>query len=219
MRTISTALVACAFGCLVQGMAAEAFTQTVLYSFCSQQNCTDGEQPRSRVINVNGLLYGTTGLGGNRGCNEGCGTLFSLDPNTDVETVVHLFPDSDTDGYFPSGDLIDVDGILYGTTSDGGAHGYPYSYSGTVFSFDPPNDAETVLYSFCSRRKCRDGSFPAGGMIVRSTLYGTTSYGGRHREGGPLGGTVFSLGLKTGVERVSTPFHTRAVMVTFRKAA
>jgi len=195
MRTISTALVACALG-FVHGSAAEASTETVLYSFCSHQNCTDGKQPRSSVIYVNGILYGTTGLGGN-GC---CGTLFSLDPNTGVETVLHSFPGSSGDGYFPSADLINVGSTLYGMTAEGGAYGYFGEYTGTVFSFSLTNNAETVLYSFCSRRSCHDGSYPDGGVIVGNKLYGTTLFGGKYGNS-TLGGTLFSLNLETGEKR------------------
>jgi uncharacterized repeat protein (TIGR03803 family) len=58
-----------------------------------------------------------------------------------------------------------------------------------VFTLDPTDGVETVLYSFCSRRHCRDGDGPYWGVIgLNDKLYGTT------RQGGAYGyGTVFSL--------------------------
>jgi uncharacterized repeat protein (TIGR03803 family) len=50
-------------------------TLTTLYSFCSQSNCTDGEEPYAGLIqDTNGKLYGTTFLGG----ADDDGTIFSL---------------------------------------------------------------------------------------------------------------------------------------------
>jgi uncharacterized repeat protein (TIGR03803 family) len=78
---------------------------------------------------VNGRLYGTTVVGGGTGCGGGgCGTVFSIDPDTGAETVIHSFQGG-TDGEYPGTGVIDVKGALYGTTSDGGAYGY-----GTVFA-------------------------------------------------------------------------------------
>lgn len=34
--------------------------ESVLYSFCSQQNCADGDEPASGLIDVTGTLYGST---------------------------------------------------------------------------------------------------------------------------------------------------------------
>jgi uncharacterized repeat protein (TIGR03803 family) len=48
--------------------------ETVLYSFCSQQNCADGATPDASLINVKDTLYGTTFYGG----SYGYGTVFAL---------------------------------------------------------------------------------------------------------------------------------------------
>ena len=47
--------------------------EQVVYSFCSQQNCTDGQYPDASVLDENGTLYGTTQKGG----SSGKGTVFS----------------------------------------------------------------------------------------------------------------------------------------------
>jgi len=60
-------------------------------------------------------LYGTTEFGG----TYDNGTVFSVNPNTGAETVLHSFG-SGADGEYPIASLIDVKGTLYGTTEEGG---------------------------------------------------------------------------------------------------
>ncbi|MGH6876479.1 MAG: choice-of-anchor tandem repeat GloVer-containing protein, partial [Rhizomicrobium sp.] len=185
--------------------------ETVLYSFCSQQNCTDGEDPGASLIDVGGKLYGTTVHGGRDDCFEsnGCGTVFSLDLATGAETVPYSFCSQQncTDGEYPEASLIDVGGKLYGTTGDGGRYGCFERFGcGTVFSLDPKTRTEKVLYAFCSQENCTDGALPAGLIDVKGMLYGTTDRGGANCEGeghGDYGcGTAFAVDLKTGVETV-----------------
>ena len=179
--------------------SARAQEKTV-YSFCSQPNCADGASPQASLIDVSGTLYGTTGGGGSSGCNgEGCGTVFSLDPATGTETVVYSFCSKGNcaDGATPYAGLLDMNGMLYGTTVYGGVNN-----NGTLFSIDPGNGTETVLYSFCSKGNCADGANPYASLIeMNGTLYGTTHYGGTHRAG-----TVFSFTPGTGTETVLYSF-------------
>jgi len=154
----------------------ETGAETVLWSF---GNGTDGASPSAGLISVNGMLYGTTNIGGQY---EG-GTVFSLDPETGTETVVYSFcgRQNCTDGGVPQAGLIAVNGTLYGTTGGGGQFG-----GGAVFSLDPGTDTETAVWSFGNGT---DGVGPQAGLIsVNGTLYGTTVLGGAHG-----GGTVFSL--------------------------
>jgi len=61
----------------------------------------------------------------------GCGTVFKLD-KSGKETVIHTFKGG-IDGKFPvAGFTMDRKGILYGTTSEGGAYG-----CGVVFKITP----------------------------------------------------------------------------------
>ena len=55
-------------------------TATMLYSFCSQTGCMDGQIPAGGLIqDTNGTFYGTTfGGGASATCYLGCGTVFSL---------------------------------------------------------------------------------------------------------------------------------------------
>ena len=113
---------------------------TVIYSFCSAANCTDGQLPAAGLIqDAAGNLFSTTTAGGensNPSCgSNGCGTVFKLD-NAGHETVLYSFCSAPncTDGAAPQAGLIqDGAGNLYGTTSIGGANGG----GGTVFKLTP----------------------------------------------------------------------------------
>jgi uncharacterized repeat protein (TIGR03803 family) len=183
-------------------------TETTLYSFCSQQNCTDGKWPFAALIDVKGMLYGTTLWGGAKSCINGCGTVFSLDARTGAETVLHFFCGSPPciDGAQPYAGLIEVNGVLYGTTYEGDSQN-----GGTVFAVDPTTGAETVVYSFCSRTNCEDGAKPRANLIeANGMLYGTTFDGeidGCDAAGGGGCGTVFSIDPNTGTETVLHAFR------------
>jgi uncharacterized repeat protein (TIGR03803 family) len=160
--------------------------ETLVYSFAGEP---DGDFPLAGLIDVNGMLYGTTANGGD--ANKG--TAFSVNPTTGAETVLHSF-DSASDGQIPVAGLIDVKGMLYGTTEYGGTVG-----AGTVFSLNPTTGTETVLHSFGG---APDGTYPVASLInVKGRLYGTTEIGGTNGSG-----TVFSLDLKTGAEKVLYSF-------------
>jgi uncharacterized repeat protein (TIGR03803 family) len=112
--------------------------ETVLYSFCSQTGCTDGNVPYAGVVfGQDGNLYGTTAEGGTTTCNEqysGCGVVFELNPEG-KETVLYSFcPQTDcSDGTYPYAGLVfDQKGNLYGTTVGGGAY-----EGGVVFKLTP----------------------------------------------------------------------------------
>lgn len=151
--------------------------ENVLHSF----GITDGAVPVAGLIAAHGILYGTTGYGGPYGTYFGSGTSFSMTPTGSL-TNLHNFG-SGSDGARPQAPLLDVNGILYGTSSLGGSYG-----KGTVFSMTPTG-VETVLHSF---GKGSDGATPLAGLAdIKGTLYGTTSAGGSHGKG-----TVFALDIK-----------------------
>jgi uncharacterized repeat protein (TIGR03803 family) len=160
-------------------------TETLLHSF---GDGTDGLDPVAALIDLNGKLYGTTSHGGHGKCNGGCGTVFSITPSG-TEKVLHSFL-AGSDGAGPAASLIDVKGLLYGTTAGGGAYG-----GGTVFSITP-SGKEKVVHSF---GKGTDGFLPVAALIdVNGTLYGTTEVGGKRMSGhfcNQTGncGTVFSV--------------------------
>jgi len=180
---------------------------TVLHHFFGGYH--DGYDPESGLINVKGTLYGTTKSGGGQNCRSarqpgthihyGCGIVYSLTTSGKM-TILHRFGRSSTDGRFPEGDLLDVNGTLYGTTFGGGGTACSGFGCGTVYSMTT-SGAENVLYRFTGGA---DGQHPAAGVIdVNGTLYGTTAEGGNAPS--CYCGTVYSL-TTSGVESVLHSF-------------
>ncbi len=156
--------------------------ETTVHSFARGR---DGQHPEAALLDFGGNLYGTTYAGG----TSSNGTVFRINLATGAETVVYSFAGGG-DGANPYGALIDVGGILYGTTAFGGTSG-----NGTVFKIHPATKAETVVYSFAGGS---DGAYPYAALYkLGRYLYGTT-------EGGVVGvyGTVFRIDLATGAETV-----------------
>jgi uncharacterized repeat protein (TIGR03803 family) len=168
-------------------------TEKVLYAF---EGGSDGANPYAGLIDVKGMLYGTTsGGGGYSECitrySDGCGTVFTI-TTSGHETVLHRFLGG-SDGAFPNADLIDVNGVLYGSTANGGRVG-----AGTVYSITPAG-AEKVLHAF---QRSPDGYAPVGLINVKGTLYGTTVYGGVYGSCTGIGcGIVYTIS-KSGSEKV-----------------
>ena len=158
-------------------------TLTTLYSFPGEE----GAYPEAGLVLNNGALYGTTYAGG-----SGSGTVFELSPPTPPATAwtpIQLYAfTGGADGAYPrAGVIFSTRGVIFGTTEQGGAHGY-----GTVFSLTPAAGGkwtQAVIYSFTGQGG--DGAYPEAGLVLSpksGLLYGTT-YGG-----GTAGyGTVFSL--------------------------
>ena len=98
-------------GRLLIADASIANTYTVLYSFCSQANCADGDQPFGGLVeDASGNFYGTTYLGGSDSgvCFPyGCGTAFKLDASGNY-TILHDF--------CSQASRADASGNLYGAT-------------------------------------------------------------------------------------------------------
>ncbi len=161
---------------------------TTLYSFCSQTNCSDGEDPYAGLVQAtNGNLYGTTPYGG----AKGAGTVFEITPAGQLTTLYSFCSQTDcTDGATPYAGLVQAsNGNLYGTTVDGGTNGV-----GTIFEITPAGQL-TTLYNFCSLSDCSDGLFPSAGLVQASdgNLYGTTEGGGLSPVGAYSFGTVFGI--------------------------
>jgi len=177
------------------------WTETVLYTFCVDDPCSDGKQPEAGLIfDSHGNLYGTTFEGG----AHGAGAVFELSPadgGTWTESVLYSFCGASgcADGASPVAGLIfDSAENLYGTTQGGGAHG-----AGAVFELSPAGGGtwtENILWSFCSVSGCPDGYTPLAGLIFDSqgNLYGTAQGGGANGNGGvafelsPAGGGTWT---------------------------
>jgi uncharacterized repeat protein (TIGR03803 family) len=165
------------------------WTETVLYSFCSQYNgsfCLDGQTSRAGlVMDEAGNLFGATEYGG----TSNQGVVFQLTPNHNpaaawAETVIHSFDPWSGEGAQPqAGLIIDQIGNLFGTNVD------------TVFQLRPNADhtawAHNVLYRFCPQSNpCPDGTRSRAPLIMDAggSLYGTTYQGGNSNQG-----VVFAL--------------------------
>lgn len=174
------------------------WTETVLYSFCSKSNCTDGNLPYGAVVlDGSGNIFGSTDVGGKQ--NKGVAFELSQSGGTWNEIILHDFCSEKNcrDGAIPGELTMDAGGTLFGATYSGGtAH---KGCCGTIFKL-VPNGAQSaydVLYNFCSRRDCRDGATPTAPLSLDSSgnIFGTTGSGGGNdqEEGHGGGGTVFEL--------------------------
>jgi uncharacterized repeat protein (TIGR03803 family) len=111
-------------------------------------------------------------------------TVFQIDPTTRAFATRYRFPD----GTKPAGRLIQgTDGLLYGTTVNGGDFGL-----GTVFSLDAAGTL-TTLHHFSGGA---DGSNPNAGVIqgTDGRLHGATTNGGAFGYG-----TVFAMNVTGGL--------------------
>jgi uncharacterized repeat protein (TIGR03803 family) len=162
--------------------------ESVLYSFCSQKDCDDGQHPEAPLLlDAKGDLFGTAAVGG----GYGFGTAFELLPgkNGYTEAVLHDFCTTENDfcpdGQEPRNPLVmDAAGNLFGSSGAGGAAG-----EGVVFKLTPETYTvkETVLHTFCLQ--CNDGQSPAPVILDRNgNVLGEASGGGRFG-----GGTIFKL--------------------------
>ncbi len=130
--------------------------------------------PNSLIVGTGGTLYGTTA--------GGYGSVFSATTSGKV-TVLHQF--DITQGAKPTNIMQASDGVLYGTTINGGDLG-----GGVIWQMNPGGGGFRVMSSF------RAGTFLAGlnpvGALVEGQdarghpdgyLYGTTKFGGRGGRG------------------------------------
>jgi uncharacterized repeat protein (TIGR03803 family) len=183
-----------------------AWTQTVLYNFCSAHpGCTDGTRPlASLIMDTAGDLYGTAS---DNGAYEG-GTVFELVPNAArsawTETVLYRFCPHHRRCYRGYGSdpraalIMDASGSLYSFLGD--QFGPCDPDCGVVFRLTP--DAKrtawtiTAIDRLCAQGgegPCPRGDDPSGlSMDAAGNFYGEASEGGS----GPCShgcGLVFAL--------------------------
>src|SRR5438876_887342 len=111
-------------GSAVFGLNKNGSGYTVLHSFTS--NLPDHMDSYSGLIQgSDGALYGTT-------FNDGAlgrGSVFRLNKDGAGFQTLHSFQDNNSDGGFPYGTVHEAsDGVLYGTTSEGGPDDYGTLY-------------------------------------------------------------------------------------------
>jgi len=163
-------------------------TFTLLYSFCSQFNCSDGMNPYAGLVQAaDGYFYGMTSNGA---ANFDFGTVFRISAQGHL-TTIHSF--NGDDGFAPTGTLVVAsDHNLYGTTQFGGT-----SRIGNIIRITTAGKV-TQLYSFCSQQDCTDGSIALAGMVqdTDGNFYGQTAAGGPLPTTCPAGytcGVVYRL--------------------------
>ena len=159
-----------------------SWTYRVIYNFCSQDNCADGQVPTGNlVLTHRGKLYGTVQGIGIDGMG---GAIYSVDTDGSHYRVLHPFPfRTGTDGYIPRNGLArDSHGVLYGTTQFDNSS----TDCGTVYSFDPSSSAFQTLHRFCSRPNDVDAPFNVPTIVENGngiTIYGIAE-GGQYGRGG-----------------------------------
>jgi RHS repeat-associated protein len=149
---------------------------TPIYTFTG---INDGSIPAGKLIQgTDGRLYGTTNGGG----LNGFGTVFAVNSDGTGFTTLHTFTGGN-DGANPAAGLVQAaNGLLYGTTSKGGANNF-----GTIFSLNTNGTGYATLYAFINGT---DGANPESGLIqgIDLRLYGTANSGGANNSG-----TVFAF--------------------------
>ena len=180
---LGTAAFAAAF--TVCAGSASAVQYQLLHAFCQDGSCHDGRNPQDALIrDSDGNFFGTANVGG----DTNHGAVFELKFNNSTRQydylILHSFcPVTCSDGAFPDAPLImDTDGNLYGTTTQGGAANF-----GVVFKLVRGSKHYTlhVLHDFCTGSNCEDGTIPVSGLSYRgqqtgalfdgaSPLYGST---------------------------------------------
>jgi uncharacterized repeat protein (TIGR03803 family) len=181
----------CEIGCGTIFRITPAGAITTLYSFCSQQDCTDGAVPMAGLTQAaDGDFYGTTQGGG----STGQGTLLKITASGTLTTLYSFCPEglgNCTDGADPVAELVQsTEGDFYGTTSQGGAVGCDGFGCGTVFKFTQTGEL-TTLHTFGGQ----DGADPLAGLVqaMDGSFYGTTLQGGPNNCYHVGCGTIFKI--------------------------
>jgi uncharacterized repeat protein (TIGR03803 family) len=175
----------CTNGCGTVFKVTLSGTLTTLYTFCSESNCYDGENPDAGLVQgTDGNFYGTTERGG----PNGRGSIFKITPSALLTTLSSFCPKSGcsaANGENPMAGLaLSSDGNFYGTAEGGGT-----GNQGIVFRMTPSGTL-TTLHSFCSQSGCSDGADPQSTLVqgTDGNFYGTAHGGGAHN-----GGVVFKI--------------------------
>jgi uncharacterized repeat protein (TIGR03803 family) len=169
---------------LIGGPGAKAAAHlTTLYDFCTTTQgvrCLDGKTPVSRLVDINGELYGSASAGG----LKLLGTLFRVSTSGKFTTLYTFCLDVRCpDGARPGNYLTHGPLGIYGVTTSGGI-----ADGGLIFKYSD-RGGYSVVYKFCSVAKCADGTGPVSVLLDgKGDLIGTAAAGGSQR-----GGTAFMI--------------------------
>jgi uncharacterized repeat protein (TIGR03803 family) len=146
-----------------------------------------GWENMSGMINgPDGAMYGLCALGG----ANGGGTIFKIDPATDIYTDEFDFVTANGSNAYGTL-MVASDGKMYGMSHAGGANNV-----GVIFSYEPATHTYTKLYVFDNAT----GASPYYGGLIQGTdgkLYGMTQLGGTSSQG-----VIFSFDPNSGVYNV-----------------
>ena len=163
---------------VIVGAAARAGAQSVaspmpltmvnsaLYSF-GEIGSNDGTVPKGSLTFDGISLFGRTTT---TVLNDG-GVIFSIDPTGTGYAILHRFAGAPDDGENPRHDAMTlINGVLYGTTLQGGAHN-----GGVIFSIATDGTSYSILHDFR-----RSSGVQSHSCFVESNgvLYGMTAKGG-----------------------------------------
>jgi uncharacterized repeat protein (TIGR03803 family) len=161
-----------------------ASSTSTIYSFGTAQPI-DGGVPKGSLTYVNGLLFGRTTttiatMPTPASTPVGSyGVIFHFDPNNVASSysIDHVFAGGDTDdGDNPRHDaMTPFNGLLYGTTLEGGTHN-----NGIIFSIGQDGTGYQVLLSL--HNSIGDESHSCF-VVANDILYGMTAAGGDEGEG------------------------------------
>jgi uncharacterized repeat protein (TIGR03803 family) len=142
----------------------------------------DGRIPNGRLWEgPGGYLYGTTeagGVGGEEDLFGGFGVVYRVSTDGDIYSVVRRFEGGVSDGQRPKNVFVGADGLLYGTSQNGG---FARSVDG-IFRMGTTGDNFTLVFTWVTSD---NQSIQLNG-IVESTdgnFYGTSGAGGANNAG------------------------------------
>jgi uncharacterized repeat protein (TIGR03803 family) len=197
----------------------QATTNGGIATFSSFGGPVAGYQPSQGVtLGPDGNFYGTTHNGGTN--NNNLGTAYQITPAGAIATLVSF---NSTNGAYPATSLtLGSDGVLYGSTQNGGTNGPNDYFGGTLFRLTT-NGAFTPLYSFAGPSNTNYtnalGSQPMSALTQApdGSFYGTTS------EYGPnSSGTIFKLTIlppATQPPVLNIQYHSKDVVLTWTNLA
>ena len=150
-------------------------TFTLLFTFCSNQDCSGGAEPIAGMIQAgDGNFYGATAAGG-----YGHGVVFRMTPSGAVTGLYAFCPKGNCpDGADPLGALVQANtGNFYGVTEGGGSQ-----EDGTVFSLTGPPLIATITaltsapnpsqlnqtVTMTATVHAQNGSMPVGNVLFSS---------------------------------------------------
>jgi uncharacterized repeat protein (TIGR03803 family) len=165
---------------------------TILFAFQGGLHTDTPKGPAGGLfMDKSGNIFGAAQFGSDQSCQIGCGSIFQLDPNGNLNLLYKFTGGSD--GGNPIGPLVqDADGNFYGVAQSGGDLSCPEHFltrkagCGVVFKLAASGEL-TVLHTFTGGK---DGAVPQGGLLLdpSGSLFGTTFNGGKTEHG-----TVFKI--------------------------